>query len=919
MGQAGGSAPNRLILEQRLAFDEKQRYNKKKVKENGKMASQHTTAPANKAPKRGYFQMRKIALDNSVPKNEQAMEEALKVLREFVLDPKNAARVWLSAKVAHSAAGMTEEECIDCLLHLGKKPAAPNSGAGAAMQDDPDAIDPTKDIYRQLGLQEWVKYLYYGGERKIGTDANGNVLYAKDQDVVMHYFGIETPHKTLTSVIRDKEGNPVKDQYGEEKTRQKQVLWSDYSRSLSPMLDLRNKFAGHTNVTKEEALQLSELMGYYGDLLACLKPLTDTHWMYQRDCQEMMDKLRKDFYAALDVQIYQVADIMNMMYTNRQDKWLDSGKQSQMEGLLTKAGMQISSGTVEIAGELNDFLPALEKAWGYYTLCEVSGVEQLKHWLDVQDRDRVKQAKSEDKTAADLAEGSPADWTELAARYQQGVKGVERDMEKAKAWYEKAATAATPDPKAMYALGQIYERIEPQMALAWYRLAANLGHAKSQVQLGKHCENGTRKQARNWKEAVAWYEKAANQNDPVGIYNLGRCYLNGRGMQQNYGEAISCFLQAQKRGDIDAKAMLAYMQLYGYDMKKNEQEAIKTLQELAETDCTVACYVLGRRFESISYLERAAKAGSSDAMYCIGLYYENGLHYANDWKYVRRNKAIARQWYQRAARLGHCAAQVKRAYRSKHGLRWIQELAAQDYVPAIVKLARWYMDGEKGLTQDQVTAVRMLQDTKDRSYEAMWRLAQCYYHGIVVSRDLQQVYTLAKAVAENAKGEDRMMGEELMACLCYSHFEEIKNRLLFRASWFTSWNNWAKTAAEHGSLYGNLLMAKYYSSRYINEDRKSLSNVTGKENRYYNLAKAGKHLEKAASVGNSNIAGAMGNFYQGECARVKGQKCTYYEEFYFDGDDPANQRDYQRAQYWRTIQVKRQKSESDGYLIWKHW
>lgn len=887
------------------------------------MPSQHTIAPANQEPQRSYFKMRKIALENSVPKNEHAMEEALKVLREFVLDPKNAALVWLSAKVAHSAAGMTEKECIDCLLHLGKKPTAPNSGAGAAMQGDSDAIDPTKDIYRQLGLQEWVKYLYYGGERKIGTDANGNALYAKDQDVVMHYFGIETSYDTRISVIRDKEGNPVKDQRGTEKTRQKRALRSNYSRSLRSMLDLRNKFAGHTNVTKEEALQLSELMGFYGDLLACLKPLTDTYWVYQRDCQEMMDRLRKEFYTALDVQIYQVADIMNMMYTNLPDKWLDSGKQSQIESLLTRAGMQISGGTVEIAGELNDFVPALEKAWGYYTLCEVSGVEQLKHWLDVQDPDRAKQAKSEDRTAAALAEGSPADWTELAARYQQGVKGVERDMAKAKAWYEKAAMAASPDPEAMYALGQIYERIEPRMALAWYRSAANLGHAKSQVQLGKHCEDGTRKQARNWKEAFAWYEKAANQNDPIGLYNLGRCHFNGRGVQRNYGEAISCFLQAQERGDSDAKAMLAYMQLYGYGMAKNVQVAIKSLQALAEADCAVACYELGVCYytgtgvqksqgEGIYYMKRAAKAGYSNAMYWIGLHYEKG------WGSVK-SKAIARQWYQRAARLGHCAAQVKRAYRSKHGLRWIQEMAAQDYVPAIVKLARWYMDGEKGLKQDRVTAVRMLQETKDRSYEAMWRLAQCYYHGIVVPQDLQQVYTLAETVAKNAKGEDRMMGEELMACLYYSHSEKIRNRSWFHAQWLTSWYNWAKTAAEHGSLYGNLLMAKYYSSRYINEDRKSLGDVTGTENRHYNLAEAGKYLEKAASVGNSNIAGAMGDFYAGKYARVKAQICTYYEEFYFNGNDPANQRDYQRAQYWFTIQMKRHSSEPYSYLNWKRW
>ena len=1136
------------------------------------MADQNTTALANKAPKRSYFQMRKIALDNSVPKNEQAMEEALKVLREFVLDPKNAARVWLSAKVAHSAAGMTEQECIDCLLHLGKKPAAPNSGAGAAMQDDPDAIDPTKDIYRQLGLQEWVKYLYYGGERKIGTDANGNALYAKDQDVVMHYFGIETHYEKRIVAIKDKDGNVVKDKDGKEKTREKQVLWCDYSRSLSPMLDLRNKFAGHTNVTKEEALQLSELMGYYGDLLACLKPLTDTYWAYQPDCQEMMDRLRKDFYGALGAQIYQVADIMNMMYTNRQDKWLDFGKQPQLEDLLVKAGMQVSEGAVEIVGELNDFLPALEKAWGYYTLCKISGVEQLKHWLDVQDPDRAKQVNSEDKTAAALAEGSPTDWTELAERYQQGVKGVERDMEQAKAWFEKAATAASPDPKAMYALGQIYEQQEkpvfakqyysmaadkgyapaqvrmgvacedglygqsrnwkaafawyekaakqmdtdglyrlamcyeagrgveqnksvaisyykmaqsqgsqeavlygvylqlvttyeavkelcetmrkksshksraydafsylpqqkqeeydsawntlhalakegislaqekvdecfmdhyeyahPEQAKAWYenaisadapdpealytlgriyerrdpavalscyRKAAECGLPQAQILVGIHCERGTYKQTRNWEEAARWYEAAADGNDPAGLYYLGHCYETGCGKPKKYKTAASYYAKAAELGSDDAKAAFARLQLYGNGMPKDAKAAIRTLQELVKGGSAPAhvelgiCYLKGigvtvDAAAGFQHIQQAAQAGDINAFYYMGGCYEEG-------KGTEPDKVTARQWYMRAARQGHCDAQVRCAFRAPQGLLWMWELADQNYAPAQVKLARWCLAGEKGLTEERLweakddgttekklarrylecknlsedhlweardygttkrvrswwepkpsprhpwkEGIRLLNGAKDSSNEAKWRLAHWYMKG---SLYLQEARDLAQEVAEQATGMDRMIAEGLLA----NSYRKADDR---------QWLYWADRAARSGHVRWACKLVAFYSavewkSETVRTPGGTRTRSTWVPGVNYNIDKVLNYLTLAAEHGNSSMAWALADFYQGGNAKIPFQRCS---DGYIEIRSDGSRKDSAKAQYWREVQAKREQAEKDAGVKWREW
>ena len=40
--------------------------------------------------------------------------------------------------------------------------------------------------------------------------------------------------------------------------------------------------------------------------------------------------------------------------------------------------------------------------------------------------------------------------------------------------------------------------------------------------------------AQNYKEALAWYEKAVAQGDASAQYNLGVMYHNGQGVAQDY-------------------------------------------------------------------------------------------------------------------------------------------------------------------------------------------------------------------------------------------------------------------------------------------------------------------------------------------------------------------------------------------------
>ncbi|MBT5524960.1 MAG: sel1 repeat family protein, partial [Rhodospirillaceae bacterium] len=81
------------------------------------------------------------------------------------------------------------------------------------------------------------------------------------------------------------------------------------------------------------------------------------------------------------------------------------------------------------------------------------------------------------------------------------------------------------DAEAQFNLGAMFQDGQgvPQndkVALKWYRLAAEQGHAKAQFNLGFMYSAGQGVPQDN-KTAVKWYRLAAKQGDASAQYNLG--------------------------------------------------------------------------------------------------------------------------------------------------------------------------------------------------------------------------------------------------------------------------------------------------------------------------------------------------------------------------------------------------------------
>ena len=90
------------------------------------------------------------------------------------------------------------------------------------------------------------------------------------------------------------------------------------------------------------------------------------------------------------------------------------------------------------------------------------------------------------------------------------------------------------------------------------RLLAEQGDANAQNNLGVRYANG-RGVEQDDGEAVKWYRKAAKQGDAYAQNNLGLRYANGRGVEQDDEEAVKWYRKAVQQGNAYAQNNLGWM------------------------------------------------------------------------------------------------------------------------------------------------------------------------------------------------------------------------------------------------------------------------------------------------------------------------------------------------------------------------
>ena len=164
----------------------------------------------------------------------------------------------------------------------------------------------------------------------------------------------------------------------------------------------------------------------------------------------------------------------------------------------------------------------------------------------------------------------------LALLYAKGC-GVSRDFGLAADWMERAAENgdrdAEPMAKAFRQAEQLRIRAEAGEAVAQGRLAEFILRQRGSLdQFGPE---------EDCREGCAWAKKAAAQGDPEGLYQLGRCYKNGWGVQVDMGAAVRYIQRGVRLGHPGSLRDLGVWYLEGTGVPMDKKKGFQLTLEAA--------------------------------------------------------------------------------------------------------------------------------------------------------------------------------------------------------------------------------------------------------------------------------------------------------------------------------------------------
>ena len=108
---------------------------------------------------------------------------------------------------------------------------------------------------------------------------------------------------------------------------------------------------------------------------------------------------------------------------------------------------------------------------------------------------------------------------------------------------------------------------------------ANGGDAASQILVGEAYAAGnggprdSRQLTEDYKQAAAWYRKAADQGNTVAQIHLADLYRDGRGVARDMAQAVDWYRKAADHGDAGAQGTLGILYSVGMGVQRDDVEA----------------------------------------------------------------------------------------------------------------------------------------------------------------------------------------------------------------------------------------------------------------------------------------------------------------------------------------------------------
>lgn len=353
---------------------------------------------------------------------------------------------------------------------------------------------------------------------------------------------------------------------------------------------------------------------------------------------------------------------------------------------------------------------------------------------------------------ADGANGHALAQFELGKCFEEGLKGVKKDLKRAVHYYGLAVAQKYPD--ACINLGALYSQ-------------------------GGH---GIPK---NPKEGFRLFKIAAEQKDFHGEYNLGVCYEEGIGVDKNIDQALICFRQAAEQGYASAQYEMGKHLETGtrtqelpkrsFGRYRSGEQTVLALPEKKEENATP------QSAEDLYKLAQRCQTGSDgeikDPVKAVALYRvlaaynyapalcEMGFYHGKGTGGVKKDDLLAFHYYQRAAEQDHPGGQTSLGFCYQTGMGVekrdeekavkLYSLAAEKgYPEAQTSLAYCLLNGigaeaKKDKKEAKKKAIKLYKLAVDQYHpDAIVSLGDCYQRGNAVDKNPKEAFKLYELAAK---------------------------------------------------------------------------------------------------------------------------------------------------------------------------
>jgi SEL1 protein len=382
-------------------------------------------------------------------------------------------------------------------------------------------------------------------------------------------------------------------------------------------------------------------------------------------------------------------------------------------------------------------------------------------------------------------------WVQQSWRIADDVGGV----------YGEGASASSaginayrphPNSDAHAAIGDVIEYLDLMSQKGDYEAAFNLGRIFYEGQRGLDQNLELAKKyflsvaSRYWKRdgrTIDNYKPGIEMTACKAAGYIGRMYLRGESVTQNFDKAKTWFERGITKGNAQSQYGLGLMLLKGYGGKKNVKKAMELFKASAEQDYAPSQVEMGRLHldqgstEDLrvanNYFELAARHGNMESHFYLAEMVHQGVgreklcaialtHYksvaerveplvsswadAND-AYLAGDLDLAFLEYLMAAEQGYERAQTNVAYMldSEHS-----------YLPVASYIRQHYNDKKESKLRDNanLALIHWTRSSRQANIDAMVKMGDYYYYGIGTEPDINkavQCYTGASDYSQSAQ------------------------------------------------------------------------------------------------------------------------------------------------------------------------